>query len=111
MLHTKELLNAHLAAFTAQPVAKVRRDTDRDFYMTPPEAVRYGLIDSVIAPHAAKSRSQRQKQRQSAVEAADATVHIPSLEQVLAAPKCAHFCFLFFNVSFMSLPVCVDLRT
>jgi len=48
MLHTKEVLNTYLAAFCEQPVAKLRTDTDRDFYMTPNEARDYGLIDEVI---------------------------------------------------------------
>lgn len=48
MLHTKEVLNTYLSAFTGQPMDKLRRDTDRDFYMTPEEALDYGLIDEVI---------------------------------------------------------------
>jgi len=48
MLHTKESLNTYLAAFSNQPIDKIRKDTDRDFYMTPPEALAYGLIDEVI---------------------------------------------------------------
>lgn len=48
MLHTKEVLNTYMAAFCDQPIDKLRRDTDRDFYMTPEEALDYGLIDEVI---------------------------------------------------------------
>lgn len=48
MLHTKEVLNTYMAAFCEQPIDKLRRDTDRDFYMTPQEALQYGLIDEVI---------------------------------------------------------------
>lgn len=48
MLHTKETLNTYMAAFCEQPIDKIRVDTDRDFYMTPDEALSYGLIDSVI---------------------------------------------------------------
>lgn len=48
MLHTKEVLNTYLSAFCDQPIAKVRKDTDRDFYLTPLEAQSYGLIDEVI---------------------------------------------------------------
>ena len=48
MLHTKEVLNTYLAAFCDQPIDKIRVDTDRDFYMTPTEALSYGLIDEVI---------------------------------------------------------------
>lgn len=48
ILHTKAVLNTYMAAFTGQSEAKVRLDTDRDFYMTPQEAKSYGLIDEVI---------------------------------------------------------------
>jgi len=48
MLHTKETLNTYMAAFCEQPIDKLRTDTDRDFYMTPDEALAYGLIDEVI---------------------------------------------------------------
>lgn len=48
MLHTKEVLNTYMAAFCEQPVDKLRRDTDRDFYMTPQEARAYGLVDEVV---------------------------------------------------------------
>ena len=50
MLHTKEVLNTYLSHFCEQPLEKVRRDTERDFYLTPQEAAQYGLIDVVI-PH------------------------------------------------------------
>ena len=48
MLHTKEVLNTYMAAFCQQPLDKLRRDTDRDFYMTPQEALHYGLVDEVV---------------------------------------------------------------
>ena len=48
MLHTKETLNTYISHFTEQPIDKIRTDTDRDFYMTPDEALSYGLIDEVI---------------------------------------------------------------
>jgi ATP-dependent Clp endopeptidase proteolytic subunit ClpP len=48
MLHTKEVLNTYMAAFSDQDIDKLRVDTDRDFYMTPVEAKAYGLIDHVV---------------------------------------------------------------
>lgn len=48
MLHTKAVLNTYLAAFCRQPADKIRADTERDFYMTPEEALHYGLVDEVI---------------------------------------------------------------
>jgi ATP-dependent Clp protease protease subunit len=41
-------LNAILATASGQPLAKVEKDTDRDFYMTAQEAVDYGLADAII---------------------------------------------------------------
>ncbi len=48
ILKTKAQLNRILSEHTKQPLKKIERDTDRDFYLTPQEAVDYGLIDSVI---------------------------------------------------------------
>jgi ATP-dependent Clp protease, protease subunit len=44
----KEKLNKILSSHTGQPLKKVETDTDRDFYLTPEEAKKYGLIDEVI---------------------------------------------------------------
>jgi ATP-dependent Clp protease protease subunit len=44
----KEKLNKILSSHTGQPITKVGKDTDRDFYLTPDEAKKYGLIDEVI---------------------------------------------------------------
>jgi ATP-dependent Clp protease protease subunit len=48
ILRLKELLNEVLAEHTGQDLATVERDTDRDNFMTPEEAVTYGIIDEVI---------------------------------------------------------------
>ena len=44
----KNRLNQELSERTSQPLEKIQEDTDRDFFMSPNEAVDYGLIDSVI---------------------------------------------------------------
>lgn len=44
----RERLNTILAKHTRQPLEKIEKDTDRDFYLTPEEAKEYGLIDEVI---------------------------------------------------------------
>lgn len=44
----RERLNTIISKHTKQPIAKVEKDTDRDFYLTPEEAKEYGLIDEVI---------------------------------------------------------------
>jgi len=38
-----------MAGMTGQPIEKIEKDTDRDYFMSAAEAVEYGLIDRVIA--------------------------------------------------------------
>ena len=44
----KAKLNEILSVHAGQPIDKVEKDTDRDFYLTAEEAKKYGLIDEVI---------------------------------------------------------------
>jgi ATP-dependent Clp protease protease subunit len=48
ILYLKKKLNQELAERTGQPLTRIEEDTDRDFFMSPVEAVEYGLIDKVI---------------------------------------------------------------
>lgn len=48
ILYLKKKLNQELADRTGQPLSRIEDDTDRDFFMSPAEAVEYGLIDKVI---------------------------------------------------------------
>jgi ATP-dependent Clp protease, protease subunit len=48
ILFLKNNLNQILAHHTGQPIEKIAEDTERDFFMSPVEAQRYGLIDRVI---------------------------------------------------------------
>ena len=48
ILRTRKRLNEILAANTGQPIEVIQVDTERDNYMSAEEAVKYGLIDSVI---------------------------------------------------------------
>ena len=50
IIRIKEKLNNILAKHTGQPLAKIEKDTDRDFYLSAEEAKEYGLIDKVIKP-------------------------------------------------------------
>jgi ATP-dependent Clp protease, protease subunit len=47
-LRISETLNNILARHTGKPIEQIRKDTDRDNFMPPEEAVAYGLIDRVI---------------------------------------------------------------
>ncbi len=44
----KKTLNELMAGHTGQSIKKIEKDTDRDYIMTPAEAVEYGMIDKVI---------------------------------------------------------------
>jgi ATP-dependent Clp protease protease subunit len=48
IVRIKKLINEILSKHTKQPLAKVEKDSDRDYYMTAAEAATYGLIDEVI---------------------------------------------------------------
>jgi ATP-dependent Clp protease protease subunit len=47
-LHMREELNRIVARHTGQPLERVEKDSDRDFFMSPEEAKEYGLVDEVI---------------------------------------------------------------
>ncbi len=49
LLYLKRRLNEYLAEQTGQPLDKIERDTDRDFFMSAEESREYGLIDQVIS--------------------------------------------------------------
>jgi ATP-dependent Clp protease, protease subunit len=48
ILRLKMALNQILAGHTGQPIDRIVKDTDRDFFMTAKEAVDYGLVDEVV---------------------------------------------------------------
>ena len=48
ILFIKDKLNRELSDRTGQPIERIKEDTDRDFYMSPSEAVEYGIIDNVF---------------------------------------------------------------
>ena len=48
ILFIKDKLNKELSERTGQPIERIKEDTDRDFYMSPAEAIEYGIIDNVF---------------------------------------------------------------
>ncbi len=48
IIDTREILNKVLAEHTGQSIEVIAKDTDRDRYLTAPEAVEYGLVDEVL---------------------------------------------------------------
>lgn len=56
ILRLKQDLNNILAMHTGQPVEKIEKDSDRDFYMSSGEALEYGIIDQVIEKRSSLSK-------------------------------------------------------
>ena len=54
ILRMKQTIAKIIAEHTGQPLEKVLEDSDRDFFMSAEEAVKYGLIDSVVTPSKGK---------------------------------------------------------
>jgi len=48
ILKNREKINEILSSHTGQPMDRVRRDTDRDFYMDANEAIEYGIVDKIL---------------------------------------------------------------
>ncbi|HKD36268.1 MAG TPA: ATP-dependent Clp protease proteolytic subunit [Pirellulales bacterium] len=48
ILRTREVLNEILAKHTGQPIERIRKDTDRDRYLSGAQAKEYGLVDDIL---------------------------------------------------------------
>jgi len=48
ILNLKEKMNQLIAEHTGQPLERIQKDTERDFFMNPEEAKKYGIIDEII---------------------------------------------------------------
>ncbi len=56
MLRLQRRLREIMAAHTGQPLERLEQDFSRDAYLTPAQAIEYGLIDSVLEPNSATAR-------------------------------------------------------
>ena len=54
IIRIKKSLNEILASNSGQSIKKIEKDTDRDYIMTPAEALEYGMIDKVVTRDALK---------------------------------------------------------
>ncbi|PIU41821.1 MAG: ATP-dependent Clp endopeptidase, proteolytic subunit ClpP [Candidatus Omnitrophica bacterium CG07_land_8_20_14_0_80_42_15] len=54
ILRLREKINELLAKHTGQPIDKIQKDTDRDYFMSADEAKLYGLVDDVVVSIKAK---------------------------------------------------------
>jgi ATP-dependent Clp protease protease subunit len=52
ILRIRDELNLILVTHTGQPIERIAKDTDRDFFMTAEQAKEYGIVDQVILSHA-----------------------------------------------------------
>ena len=55
ILYLRERLNKELAANTGQPLEKIERDVERDYFMSAEEAREYGIVDDVLTARPAES--------------------------------------------------------
>ncbi len=53
ILRNNEIIRSILAERTGQSLDVIKRDTDRDFYLSADQAMEYGLVDEVLKPHRA----------------------------------------------------------
>jgi ATP-dependent Clp protease protease subunit len=61
LIKIRDRINYILSQHTGQPLEKIERDTDRDFYMSAEEALEYGLIDEIITSRKDRLRSKDEK--------------------------------------------------
>jgi ATP-dependent Clp protease, protease subunit len=64
IIKTREVLNNILAQHTGQPIERIRKDTDRDYYMSGAEAKAYGVVDDILTrPPATSADEDEEKDR------------------------------------------------
>ncbi len=56
VIKTKRRLNEILAHHSGRPMEQIEKDTDRDYFMSAEEAVKYGLIDNVLVKRESKKK-------------------------------------------------------
>jgi len=49
ILRMQDMIRNIISSHTGQPYDKVARDTDRDYYLNPDQALEYGLVDEVLS--------------------------------------------------------------
>jgi len=61
ILRMQELIRHVIAKHTGQTMEKIVRDTDRDFYLNPEQAVEYGIIDEILTKPEKKEKEKEKK--------------------------------------------------
>ncbi|MFH1921257.1 MAG: ATP-dependent Clp protease proteolytic subunit [Planctomycetota bacterium] len=68
ILKTRSVLNQILADHTGQPLDRIARDTDRDFYMTAEEAKKYGVVDDILTKHRSPDEEDEDEEEEKKAE-------------------------------------------
>jgi ATP-dependent Clp protease protease subunit len=68
ILRMREQLNEILSNHTGQPLEKVQKDTDRDFFMSGTQAREYGILDKVIVQRETEKEASKKKIQESEAE-------------------------------------------
>ena len=63
ILRVKNRLNEILAKHTRQSMARIENDTDRNFYMSTDEALKYGIVDEIIRSKASRNHAAKEASR------------------------------------------------
>jgi ATP-dependent Clp protease protease subunit len=63
ILRTRERLNEIISKHTGQELEKVRKDTDRDYFMGPEEAKTYGLVDEILQPKTLNAEGKKETEK------------------------------------------------
>ncbi len=59
IIRLREILNKILSKHTGQPVERIKEDTERDFYMSSEDALKYGLIDEIIESRETQGKEEK----------------------------------------------------
>ena len=84
ILRIRQTLNEMLAKHTGQPIEKISRDTERDFFMSAQEGKDYGIIDDIIITH---GRDGQTIQKDGRLEVASASRPEPRAEPEREGPR------------------------
>jgi len=61
ILYLKQRLNQMMAQHTGQKIERIERDTDRDNFLSAPEAVEYGIVDQVLEQRTGEPAAKEKK--------------------------------------------------
>jgi ATP-dependent Clp protease protease subunit len=62
IMRLQDILRQILIKHTGQPLEKITQDTDRDFYLNPKQAVKYGIVDEILSkPEEEKTKEKKGK--------------------------------------------------